>query len=357
MLADLIPKLAGFEAEKQRPYKPRPSSAGPMNAKDIDTRCLRSMVYHRSGCPAAPLPDRAILTMDDSSWHEELTMDWLRKSTYKVHSEQMLIECHGRTGKLDFLVTDPVGKDYLVEHKAINHFSFERTWKGEIPWDYVHQFCDYSYGAQSLNPGLTDGFILLKNKNTAQYVEIALTYDKANDKCTILNRVRSTGEKATVNFPIPYKVVEESNKKFAAVEMHFQNKTLPLRPFDYDHWRCSYCPWNQTCYAGYEEEFEALAQDVALEQDIEDLCRYYLEVSGQAKSSEQELEDLKEKIKSTLKERGVRKGTAGPYNISLQRRHTSRLDQSLIPNDIVIAARVETSYEVINIRLNKKGKS
>ena len=79
MLAEIIPKIAGME-QNEWDFKPRPSSAGP-------ERCIRQMVYHGLGFPSEPLSGRAILVFDDSSWHEELTLDWLRKSAFKIHSE------------------------------------------------------------------------------------------------------------------------------------------------------------------------------------------------------------------------------------------------------------------------------
>lgn len=63
MIADVIPKLAEFE-RKDLSYRPRPSAAGP-------DRCIRQMVYHGLGIPKEPLPGRALLVFDDSSWYYE----------------------------------------------------------------------------------------------------------------------------------------------------------------------------------------------------------------------------------------------------------------------------------------------
>jgi len=96
MIADIIPKLAEFEREDWK-YKPRPSNAGP-------ERCIWQMVYHGLEAPKEPLPGRALLVFDDSSWHEELTAGWIRKSAYKLHSEQMKVEIESQgirlTGQL-----------------------------------------------------------------------------------------------------------------------------------------------------------------------------------------------------------------------------------------------------------------
>ncbi|MFH1627388.1 MAG: hypothetical protein ABIE47_01540, partial [Pseudomonadota bacterium] len=106
-------------------------------------------------------------------------MDWLRKSIFKVHSEQMhvnvdmglpfmrqrtcktkisgqpcgqIIPAGHIAGHMDFLLGNPEGKDILIEHKAINHFTFERIWRGEIPLDYVFQTSLYLQGLQPINP-------------------------------------------------------------------------------------------------------------------------------------------------------------------------------------------------------------
>ncbi len=85
MIAEVILKVAGFEKEDY-PYRPRPSCAGP-------ERCLRSLCYWAQGYKRKKPSDRFYAVMDDSSWHEELTLDFLRKSSFKVHSEQMVVEC------------------------------------------------------------------------------------------------------------------------------------------------------------------------------------------------------------------------------------------------------------------------
>ena len=100
MLADLIPKLAQLTREKDQGYRRRPSSSGP-------ERCERSMVYHGLGVDPEPFPGRTLLIFDDGNWHEELTLDWLRQSAYKIHHEQMTVETPCGTGHIDALISDP----------------------------------------------------------------------------------------------------------------------------------------------------------------------------------------------------------------------------------------------------------
>ena len=123
MLADIIPKIAGMEQEKHK-YNHRCSAAS------YGEKCLRQTVYDALGLPAKPFPDRTMLVFNDSSWHEELTADMIRKSAYRLHSEQMEVvafEVNGVSvkGHIDGIITDMLDEDYHYEHKAINHFTFE----------------------------------------------------------------------------------------------------------------------------------------------------------------------------------------------------------------------------------------
>ncbi len=356
MIADLIPKIAQMEGEDSIPYYPRPSLAGPMHREGIDTRCIRSMVYWAGGFVKDALPGRALLIFDDSSWHEELTLDWIRKSIYRVHSEQMKIKVNGRSGKIDALITDPTGRDMLIEHKAINHFSFEKIWNGELPWDYIHQSCDYLYGLQDLNPDISEGLLLLKNKNTAQYIEIWLSYGRIEDKCFIGKMVRSTGEEVKINKVIEWPISAESNLKFKTVADHVAMKTFPKRPYHQDHWRCQYCGWKTTCWESYEQEFAALSDNIALDGEIVDLAKYYLETTLHLSEMEKEKEKLRSGIIKILEEKQIKKGTAGPYNISWSLRSSEKVDKSLIPADILQLATVKSNYFVLSIRKRKEKK-
>ncbi len=355
MLADLIYKIAGMNQEDEElPYYPRSSLAGPMHREGIDTRCLRQMVYWSAGFPKKEMPGRSFVVFDDGNWHAELTKDWLKKSIYKIHSEEMSVEVAGRKGHIDCLMTDPLGKDYLIELKSINHFSFERLWKGEIPWDYVSQTCDYLNGLQTINPEIQDGIILFKNKNNGVFLELWLSYYAPIDQCAIEKMIRSTGEEIKINRVVEWPIVAETNAKFQAVTDHVKNKTIPKRPYSRDSWRCDYCRWNETCWAEYEQEFDALADNVAFEGEIVDLCKYYLETNMHEKEMGEEKKKLRMQIVNILEEKQAKKGMAGPYSISWSLRSTERLDESLLPPDVLMAAKKKSTYEVLNIRLRKE---
>ena len=153
MLAELIPKIAAMEAAEKEPgkYYPRPSLAGP-------ERCIRQMMYWGMDTPQEKAGDRMWLVFNDSSWHEELTADWIRKTAFRLHSEQMKVKHDFLTGHIDGIATDILNIDRLWEHKAINHFSFEKYWNGkdgELPLDNICQSCIYCKGLQNDNPEIS----------------------------------------------------------------------------------------------------------------------------------------------------------------------------------------------------------
>lgn len=316
MLADLIPKLAAMDQD-ERDYYPRPSAAGP-------ERCIRQMVYHGLNYPREPLPGRALLVFDDSSWHEELTADVLRDSPYKLHSEQMEVDCGEKygirlKGHIDGIVTDPLRIDRLLEHKAINHFTFGRFWSGEIPLDYVAQTCLYILGLQNVNPDIVTALLLIKNKNTAQFMEYFIEM-APDDTARIVAKTNSQGETIEVNHVIE-NVTDECFKKFAQVRDYIQKKTLPKRQYDMDHWRCEYCQWSKPCWENYEAEFNELATDQELSDDLVTLIKYRQETGAQKGELEKEYKKLTNDIKEAMKGLNVRQGRAGEYLVEIRLVH------------------------------------
>ena len=242
MLAEIIPKLAEFEREDHE-YYPRPSLSGP-------ERCERQMVYWGLGFSGNPLPGRTIVLFDDSSWHAELTLDWLRKSVYRVHSTEMRIDCGEKygiclQGSIDGIVTDILGKDYLLENKSINHFTFQRYWTGELPQDYMSQIALYFRGVQKINPDIHEGIILVKNKNTAQYLEFVMEYK--TDDLLIKEMINSRNEKKVINTTIN-NITDLAFSKFARVKKAIKDKNLPKRPYESNSWQCEYCAYNKICW-------------------------------------------------------------------------------------------------------------
>lgn len=343
MLAEILPKIAAAQQEPRQAYRPRPSAAGP-------ERCIRQLVYDALGTPPAPLPGRALLVLDDSSWHEELTADWIRKSSYRLHSTQMVVETPVGIGRIDGVLTDLLGHDRLLEHKALNHFTFERIWNGTWPLDYMTQSGLYLVGLRKLNPDITEALLLIKNKNTAQYIELLLRFDAKADTLTIVEVVRSDGQRLQPGF-VMERVIAGAVEKFALVEQHRQAKTMPPRPFEYGtEFPCGYCPHAKTCWAGYEQEFTALAADQALDQDLVDAAAYYCETRAHISDMEDEKEKAKQQILDLMKAKGLRHGKTSEYALTLALREKATWDEAQIPQDILNRAKVKKPYLQLDVR-------
>jgi hypothetical protein len=339
------------------------------------------LVYHALNTPANPFPGRAVLVLDDSSWHEELTADWINKTSYRLHSRGMVVEIgdffpwlkdqptytcrHCKTevppermhGHIDGVVTDLLGIDRLLEHKAINHFSFERIWKGQWPLDYFAQCAIYMKALKEIVPDIAECLLLIKNKNTAQYIEILLAYDASSDTLSIKEVVRSDGQRMTPEFRME-KVVGQAQEKFAQVESFRALGSLPARPFELGtEFPCGYCPYAQTCWDGYEREFKALESDVVLDQEVEGLCAQYQQMSAASKEIKEKYEELRDRIKQSLLKQEVRGGKAGPYAVTLVTQQSVSWDESQIPPEVVKEAKRLSPYLKLLVKKpeNKNG--
>ena len=275
MIAELMNGLAKLEQDDEfKPYYARPSLAGP-------ERCIRQLTYKAMNVQPAPLPGRSLLTMNDSSWHEELTFDWIAKSVYQVHSRQMAVEIPAPGinlsgfycsicakpvepelihGHIDGLLTDPIQRDALLEHKALNRFGCQRIESGVVPMDYFTQACLYSAGLQRVQPALTTILLLIKNKDTAQYLEYEMTYREATDQLIVHRLIISYGDLPAQTRDMELVIespVAKALEKFRLVEESSARHELPSRPFPLNTtFPCGYCPFEGPCWASYEEEFE-----------------------------------------------------------------------------------------------------
>jgi len=257
MLADLIPKLAALDQEEDHAYYPRPSMASPATPEDPG-RCVRAMTYARLGVRPAPWPGRFLLVLDDSSWHEELTLDWLAKSAHTIHSRQMPVDLplprpigHGGYcrfctreipntvlhGHIDALFTDLLAIDRLLEHKAVSMYTFDDMLVGTPSLDHLTQGCIYLGALQRLNPDLNEGVLLVKNKNSSAYCEFRFTYHAASDRCHVFEMTASEGIHLTLDLTFDG-LLARAIEKFEAVESHAASQSLPVRPYRMDSWRC-----------------------------------------------------------------------------------------------------------------------
>jgi len=372
MLAELIPKIAGMEAKEREEdvYRPRPSCSGP-------EKCLRQLCYWSQGYAGKPFSDRFYLTLDDSSWHEELTADWIRKSVFRLHSTQMGIDIaefgfmppepkwHCKVckkelpgnqfhGHIDAIITDLLEEDRLLEHKAINHFSFQRYLDGEYPLDYLTQCAAYMTGLRNYQIDLRKGNLLIKNKNTSQFLEYLFSYRAETDFLVVEQVTSSIGDGA-VGHVIPKGgrkfpgLFRAALKRFEEIEEHRKAKTLPKRQFPLGSWQCDYCRQGKRCWSGYQEEFQAMGE-VELDEASAEVVKAYDEISLWCRKLGQQKESLSESIKEILRTRDAKRGLAPGFVAVLDLRSRSYLDSQLIPEEIREKAKRESKFEVLNVR-------
>lgn len=365
VIADILHKILLMEAEPNRPYYPRPSLAGP-------ERCLRQIVYWAKGETSKGFAGRMLQVLSDSSWGEETTADLIRKSAFQLHSEQMDINLRGVLpwmpnstwrcnvcgkdvphrdlhGHIDYILSDMLDRDYLCDHKSINHFSHQRYCGEAVPLDYFYQLAIYARGLQEYNPGLRGILLLMKNKNTSGYLEFRGEYDTPTDTLRVFEKTFHTGEKQQLDIVIP-NITNEAINRFAEIERYRASGVLPERQYAADDWHCEYCSYSGACWQNCEEEHETLTEDVAMEGEIVDLIKYERECARQESEIKEERKKLKEGIKKILKAIGVRKGRAGDYLIEWKVTKTKRLDTDLIPPGAYKQALVTIPSEKIDIK-------
>ena len=342
MLSRVLHLVAEETQEPHGPYRPRPSSAGP-------ERCIRQLVYHARGFEPAMFAGRALITFDDGHWHEEIMADWLNKTSYVLHSRSMKVMTAIGPGEIDGVVTDLLGVDRLIDFKSINHFGFERLLKNDFPLDYFAQQALYIRGLQADQPEMLEGVLLFKNKNQGAFVDVRYAYDNAADTMTLLDAEHSSGKVTELGLELP-NIVRAAVEKFAAVEQHRANETLPDRPFlDQDEYPCSYCRWQKLCWAGWEKEHEDLAEDVDL-HDIADTVRYQRELGAEISAKTKERDGITNQIKLTLQAKGAKGGRAGEYVLQ-EKLHKKRvLNQDKLSVQVKEAAMEDKTYSQLHIK-------
>lgn len=381
MLAELLHRVAGMQPDEPHTYYPRPSMAGP-------ERCIRQMTYQRTEQPPdKQMGDRMRHVLYDSSFHETLTDEWIAKTAFVLHSQQMGVSLPGVLdwmpdetytcgeekckqtvnrrdlhGHIDGVLTDMLGVDRLHEHKALNHFTFERYWaQTEYPEDYFTQVAIYLKALQALNPLIAEGLLLIKNKNTSGFIEYLCRYDSVADTLHLVRLTRHTGESVELNQSRP-DIVRTAIEKFRQVEEYAKSGIEPARPFEPGHWRCEYCPFQETCWDGFVEEADLLADEVELDAEMADMVRYYKQLGAEIAEQEKEKDEIRAKLLGCLKLQSAKKGKAGEYVVTLVRQEKSTVDWEQVP--LTVKAQLDhyrkKSYseypKVTNVKKKKEGK-
>ncbi len=357
-MAEVLHKVAGFEKREQKEYHPRPSSAGP-------ERCIRQLVYAARGTQGKAIGDRFVMVLDDSSWHEELTADWIQKTAYRLERRQAPItipgvfpwegdrkrrcetcktdvSCADLHGHIDGVLVDLAGQRYLWEHKALNHFTFNGVWNGEWPLDYFTQTTMYMRGL-----GLDKGVLLVKNKNTAQYIEFLLSFDKAADMLTVEEVIHSNSERRKGQ--VFANLYRDAVQKFEAVEHFRVSGKLPERQYELGHWRCEYCPYGETCWSTYEAELGAMQKGVSLPPGLARTVERYDLVSQEERNLGEEKKALAGEIKGAMKLLKIVSAVVGGLVPKITVQHRSQINREKIPAEILAAATEDKMIEVFRV--------
>lgn len=322
MLVDTIPKLAQLEGEEhQHEYAKRASLADP-------SRCIRQLDYMAQKYPKQSMPGRTYIVFDLGNWIEEIIADKLRRSAYKLHSEQMSFVVDGISCHIDGIITDLLGVDRLWEQKGLNTFTAQRYWNGELPIGYFTQMSLYIRGLQKY--GIKEGILLILDKNSSQLSEYIIRYNIELDTCTVVSSQKSNGEFKEINQEFCM-ITTNAINRFAEVEKYTIEKKLHDRQYMLgEDWQCSYCVYSDLCWSTYEQEFSEMKTEVELPSDIADAIRYYLELNGQSNDIGKEAEKLKIKIKAVMKEQKAQTGRAGEYLVKLKLSEVERIDKTLL---------------------------
>ncbi|RMH30868.1 MAG: hypothetical protein D6690_17960 [Nitrospirae bacterium] len=370
MLTSLIPKLAALHWNPQ-PYRPRPSKIGP-------EQCLRQHVYHALDSPQDPPSDRMHLVLHDSSIHEELSLSWLDQSLFSVsHAQhpitipwvfiwrrgnsapyscsvcQQNVPSDALHGHIDGIITDPIGHMWLLEHKALNHFSFERYWKGAWPLDYFTQIALYLRGLYHADIRLSKAILLIKNKNTSAYLEYELEYLRKPDVLIVKRKERFDGELSVIAYadedaPIFAHLFHDAISAFHLVHQAATHHMLPERRYLLGKdWQCEYCPYRSLCWASVTPEQSE--DTLPLEPAHEAMLQRYQDLKAQRLAIEKEEKDLRQFFLLLLKNAGVRRASGETLELLLKTITQTRLDESRIPATIRQSATVTRELERLDI--------
>jgi hypothetical protein len=401
MLAELLAKVAyesALEQRRDKKWRARPSSAG-------TERCERAEVYKSVGTPSQPIPGRTIILFDDGDWHEELSIAWIQQTIYEHHSGQMGVDtvyipnAHPRYrcgicspknaegkfikgkevwvdegivhGHIDGIVTDPTGRDFLFEHKSASRFAFARWAKGdEVPLDYFTQMALYIWGLRHLGNNLDGGVLLIKCKDTSAYMEYVVkgAVDSLDNETpmTIESAIYMEGDhpeevELTDEQRVIPNLVNNAINRFNSIVAHRDAKTLPGRPFERSHWRCSYCSFEGACWKGYNEDVKERKGDDAIVVEPESELGKLILKTQAAKAAhglaKKEADGLSSELKVAMNDEGIISADVHLEDATVTSRITigssTSWDEDAIPEAVVKKAKKIKESPRLNVKRGK----
>jgi hypothetical protein len=252
VLADILHKIAGDSHNKvMKPFSPKPSNSGP-------GRCVRQMVFHSMGIePDSFFPDRLWMIMDDGNYHEGYTAGWIEESGYRLKDVQKKLKLGFpfNNGYIDGIVVDIMDIETTYDHKDKGTHMVDKFYSGsDLPLDDFTQLAIYSRHLQINDMVNSDQCLLLiRNRDTAQYIEYFCRYLVDEDCMVIVSLTHSNGDFKELDIPLK-NIYANAIEKFNFVKEMSEKKKLPHRQYYKDSWRCNYCDWKIRCWEGYDDE-------------------------------------------------------------------------------------------------------
>lgn len=352
MFAELLLGAAQLGLRTDEPYRPRPSMAGP-------ERCERQMVYKARGVEELAVSSRLAVVFKDGVAHEQITLDILRTTLFDIHSEQLPIDLHGVLdwlegqppyhcsvcsavegspvlipattlhGHIDALARDLWGIDRLVEHKGFVSHIFKRLWdQDKEPLDNFTQAVLYFRGLKEKGLAVTEGALLIKNKDTGAYLEFELRYDYEQDILHVPVMSRSPNEREEVNWSYPG-LFRATIEKFRRVRLHTVTETLPDRLKDPNDVRCDYCPFQDICWEGFV--MPPLTEHISLPSQLLPLANEYIQLDRELKPKNKRCAELKDTLMTAMEELHAETAATETDVLTIVSSTQERLDQQALP--------------------------
>lgn len=351
------------------PYRPRPSVAGP-------ERCLRSLVYKARHVPEPPPGRRLSMIFRDGHAHEDTSLEFLKQSLFVIHDQQRPInipnafpwrinypayrcpECTQATGHevlipsttlhghIDALATGLDGRIRLFEHKAVVSHFFLRYWEEEkTPLDYFTQVVFYFRGLSLEGLAVTEGALVIKNKDTGALLEYEFEYDFPTDRLTVTALVRAPGgERKTIR--AAYRnLYQQSIARFQSVDDHTEHQTLPARLPDHDDIRCQYCPHSDICWEGYT--LPIVTEHVMMPEDLRAQALDFITIGSTLHPLAKRHQELKDLLKTAFLSRRIKSAVIGTEQLVLTTGTQTKIDQSTIPT--ILRAHFSKTTETVRL--------
>ncbi len=370
MFAELILGIAQLGL-KPTAYRPRPSLAGP-------ERCLRQLVYKGRNVPEPPVGRRLAMIFEDGHRHEDTSLKFLKDSLFVLEGQQRPVtirnafpwraqhpdyrchECSSAPGQdvwipatalhghLDALLRGLDGTRFLLEHKSVVSHYFQRYWEEtQTPLDYFTQVVMYLRGLHEEGCPVTDGALVIKNKDTGAILEFEFQYDYGNDLFTVTAIIKAPGHEYKAVRHTYSRLYFDAVSRFEQVDRHIHEHTLPERLDDRDDIRCQYCPHVDHCWDSVEAI--TLTEQARIPENLKAEAEEFIALDRQRTPIEKRYKELKDKLKPALIKLHLKEAAVGSDLLVLTASHTTKLDEARLP--VALKKHFSRSQEVVRMSI------